>query len=120
MSTRLGKRKRERAKIEEAPLVNRGDTQDELQEVLRRAFERKFKPLDGSIKIVNQEDVASEHEETDDDSDWGGFESEGDAAQNVEIVEYADVKMPEELADIGELKKFMVSGSRFLCQLSVC
>ena len=112
MTAVLGKRKRVSGKDEKSaksattPDV-KSDTED-LQDIFRRAFEAKFKPLDVPVTVAAdaEEEEISEPEDLSDESDWSGL---SDGEDNVQIVEHTTTsRRPEESLSKQELKAFMV------------
>lgn len=112
MTPTLGKRKRQAARHTEDGQEEHEHTnllEQEAQDILRRHFEAKFKPLpqiQKKAEVVNEEEPEVAPEE---DSEWGGIsDGEQDAVQ---IVEHTDgqsriVTMPKD-----ELKSYMVRPS---------
>lgn len=119
----LGKRKRSssstakaRAKLQEDPSTS--DTED-LQEVFRRHFEAKFKPLSPAKKSREADNVTQELEAEDGDDEgdadsWGGVSSDdaGDnedveMADGIEVVEHTGLGRYDR-ASKAEMKAFMV------------
>lgn len=107
MAPQLGKRKRvTREQLERSSRsrsrsasASPGESSDEedMQELFRRAFEKKFKPLDvepvaSKDKETPVEDEVKDHDEEQDseaEDDWSGL-SDDDNTPNVEVVEYRD------------------------------
>lgn len=130
MAVALGKRKRQgevlKASKKSAPKPtpktniveseSESDNED-LQAAFRRAFEAKFKPLDGAakkkaeaIKALEDEEIDEEEEESD-FGDLSGAEDEDDDDEDneVEVIEHADIKRtPREDLDKKQMKAFMV------------
>lgn len=108
MAVTLGKRKR-RADVQEAiPATEPESDNEDLQTIFRRAFEAKFRPLEGTEKKAEaqeEEDGAGERD-TEEELDWSGIsEAEEDA---VEVVEHTASRSANERADKHEMKAFMV------------
>lgn len=85
---------------------------EDLQAIFQRAFEAKFKPLDGVAKKKAEkvEEAEVDEEEDDDaaaqDSDWDGI---SEADNDIEVIEHADIKrIPKDELDKKEMKAFMV------------
>lgn len=81
-----------------------------IQDIFRKAFEAKFKPLDVEPKKRKVEEVVedAEQEEEEEESDWSGISSDEDEP-NVEVVEYrTPAQIATERASKAELKAFMV------------
>lgn len=116
MATTLGKRKRRSHKsTEHGRKDDEDDTLLELnaQEIFRRHFEARFKPLPQAEKnalkaIEEQLEVKSEE-----DSEWDGI-SDGDESA-VQVVEHADAQSRMATMSKEEVKSFMVS-TLFLSQ----
>ncbi|GAB7357388.1 hypothetical protein MBLNU459_g8327t2 [Dothideomycetes sp. NU459] len=115
MAVTLGKRKR-RAEVAQAAPANakpkleedpESDNED-LQAIFRRAFEAKFKPLDGLKKKRNEEAVKVLEQEEDDESDWSGI-SEPEDHDAVEVVEHKAIERSMDRADKQQIKAFMSS-----------
>jgi hypothetical protein len=114
MAPVLGKRKREAAS-EKSKSADNGcereqtPTEDEtniLQDVLRRHFEQRFKPLDVVEKQEEPEKVEEEPEE-ESEEEWSGL-SEGEESE-VEIVEAnGGAKRSDILDGKSAMKAFMV------------
>lgn len=88
---------------------------EDLQAAFRRAFEAKFKPLDGAAKKKAEAIKAIEEEEDDEEeSDFGGLsgaedDDDDDEDDEVEVIELADIKRtPREELDKKQMKAFMV------------
>lgn len=85
-----------------------------LQEILRRHFEQRFKPLPEDEKV--SETIATEEQDEDEDEDeeeWGGIsdEDEEQAAPVVEVVDHGKARGDArgDLEQKAALKAFMVS-----------
>lgn len=116
MATTLGKRKRRdevtksvasaasKSKVIPEP---ESDNED-LQAIFRRAFEAKFKPLQGAKKKEPEQVVAEVvQEDEDDDSDWSGI-SEAEKEDAIEIIELKSFERAADKADKQQMKAFMV------------
>ena len=113
MAAVLGKRKRlanQRTQSPSTSSLRPSDTEHEDErDVFRRAFEAKFKPLDGTLKHQNDQVEGSrrkQDQEEQDESDWEGFESEDDTA--VRVIEHNTVLKQDPLSKTAT-KAFMVS-----------
>ena len=117
MSPHLGKRKRRSAVAEQERLsasTNDAESdQEDLQDVFRRAFEAKFKPLPVAVKVLARldEDEHIEDGEGQDESDWSGLSGD---EQDIQIVEHNSRDRSNEQFSRQEMKAFMVHDS--LCQ----
>lgn len=108
MATTLGKRKRRTA---ESTKEDRRDSSEDsgsaevdAQELFRRHFEAKFKPL----PVVKKVEKAAEEDSEDDseeESNWDGISEGGEV---VEVVEHTDTQSRLALMSKEELKAFMV------------
>lgn len=115
MVVALGKRKRVGAKA--APASKRAakeelssdesDSED-MRDAFRRAFEAKFKPLDGVKKKEEKKAPAPAEEEDDEseDNEWGGISEDEEPGNTVEVIEVAGPSRAER-ASKNELKAFM-------------
>lgn len=109
MAMALGKRKRlivETYKEDQREGSNdSGSAELDAQELFRRHFEAKFKPLPvvKKVETVLEEVPVDEPEE---DSDWDGISDDGGCA--VEVVEHTDAQSRIVLMSKEELKAFMV------------
>lgn len=97
MAPQLGKRKRITREELERPTRSRSSSaepnNEDMQELFRRAFEKKFKPLDIEPKKPKAEKAPLVEEEEDEDdedneSDWSGLSD--DETNKVEVIEYKD------------------------------
>lgn len=112
MATTLGKRKRRTAKATED---GRQDDEDatllelKAQEIFRRHFEARFKPLPQVETKALETKAATEKLEVDseEDSEWGGI-SDGDEAA-VQVVEHTDAQSRIATMSKEEVKSYMVS-----------
>lgn len=120
MVVALGKRKRVGAKA--APASKRAakeelssdesDSED-MRDAFRRAFEAKFKPLDGVKKKEEKKEekkAPTPAEEEDDESEgneWEGMSEDEEPGNTVEVIEVAGPSRAER-ASKNELKAFMV------------
>ncbi|KAJ4400345.1 pre-rRNA processing and 40S ribosomal subunit assembly [Didymella pomorum] len=116
MAPQLGKRKRvSREELERpsrSPSPSEGSDNEDMQELFRRAFEKKFKPL--AVEPINpkvkeapsvEEDVSAEEAE---ESDWSGLSD--DDTPKVEVVEYKDTRLDlDEEASKALKRAFMTS-----------
>lgn len=116
MSTTLGKRKRVAAPatklIPPQARASPSDSEDntaDLQDIFRRAFEAKFKPLPVEKKISQEQAIDAEENDSAEDDAWDGLsqEDEEDDTPRVQVVEVGAVTMPEGLSR-AEMKAFMV------------
>jgi hypothetical protein len=129
MAPHLGKRKRiTREELEEpsrSPTPDSGSESSEsdgekadLQEIFRRAFEAKFKPLEVEKKKRKVEEAPEELED-EEESDWSGISDEDEEGEpKVEVVdvsipkvEVVDVSIPKakvEKMSKAEMRAFMV------------
>lgn len=122
MAVSLGKRKT-RGEAEE-PDDNEND--NDLRARFQRAFEAKFRPLDGSKKsakltkqVVEEEDESLDDEESgwsglsdeDEDDDLEDYEDEDDdesEQQQIEIIDHGSTQKSEDEDRAYEKKAFMV------------
>lgn len=119
MAPTLGKRKRvtreQLAQPSRSPSISDSEDSDreDLQEVFRRAFEAKFKPIqiEPVIKIPEQDEVVAEDEDEESDSEWSGLSSDED--NGVEIVECAGAQRGSDKASKAEMRAFMVRSCSF-------
>jgi len=108
----LGKRKRAATPVVKSSTPKMQASEDnvaDLQDIFRRAFEAKFKPLPAERKKTTQgEDIGSdEDEEIHEDDDWDGLsEHEEEDVPKVQVVEVGAVTAPE--LSRAEMKAFMV------------
>ncbi|KAL9093365.1 MAG: hypothetical protein Q9165_004106 [Trypethelium subeluteriae] len=120
MAVLLGKRKR-RARVQDqnSDDVNKAEEiflsgSEDIQTVFRRAFEARFQPLK-EPRLVDEEsrDLFSEEEAQDDESEWGGLESENETGR-VQVIEYSGVtgKSDEDELLQQDMKAFMASSTR--------
>lgn len=111
MAPQLGKRKRvtreELERPSRSPSPSSGSDDQDMQELFRRAFEKKFKPLDvepvkpkakAAPKIEEEDEDNDDQEEEEDD--WSGL-SDSDS-NHVQVVEYRDTA--RDSADEATLK----------------
>ncbi|KAF2238633.1 hypothetical protein EV356DRAFT_529085 [Viridothelium virens] len=117
MALLLGKRKR-RTQVQEQESGDATKVEEtyssgneDIQTVFRRAFEARFKPLE-ERRVVNEEsnELFSEGEEQDDESEWGGLESEDDRGR-IQVIEYSAIteKSDEDELLKQDMKAFMSS-----------
>ncbi|KAF2474026.1 uncharacterized protein BDR25DRAFT_280715 [Lindgomyces ingoldianus] len=119
MAPTLGKRKRITREQFEQPsrspspspsLESDHSNRDDMQDIFRRAFEARFKPLDAEPKKqkITQEPESGK-EELDGESDWSGISSEDD----VEVVECTSARLAGDRASKAEMRAFMSSKPPF-------
>ncbi|KAL1392322.1 hypothetical protein HDK64DRAFT_230281 [Phyllosticta capitalensis] len=117
MGLAIGKRKRTATKVSPAkkrvksPSPEPSDSED-LRDAFRRAFEAKFKPLEGVSKPETKEpepadESESEEENEEEDSEWEGISGD-EKGNQVEVVEVSGPRYNER-ASKSELKAFMSS-----------
>lgn len=116
MAPQLGKRKRvtreELERPSRSPSPSSGSDNEDMQELFRRAFEKKFKPLDVEPKKpkIEKAPIVEEDEEEDDDddeSDWSGL---SDSESNkVEVIEYKDATLASSEEASKALKRAFMS-----------
>ena len=116
MASLLGKRKRTNkgtvstaVSQRETAAANAEENAQELQDIFRRAFEAKFKPLVVEPK-ASFEDVGESEEETPSEDDWDGLSADDDdeeASGLVQVVEHGIIAETETLTR-AEMKAFMV------------
>jgi len=110
MTITLGKRKRAHPshRIEQSSDSSEDDREG-LQDIFRRAFEKKFKPLptDDRAKRRIQLQTSQPLYTSQDETDWEGVDSEEEHDAAVEVVEVSDIHNTEEVSK-SELKAFMV------------
>ncbi|KAF2114893.1 hypothetical protein BDV96DRAFT_600056 [Lophiotrema nucula] len=117
MAPTLGKRKRiTRDELEQpsrppspssASSESESDSED-VQDIFRRAFEAKFKPLEVDSKKPRVEEVNLELEDQEEeDSDWSGITS--DEEEQVQVVEYSHLRHTGDRASKAEQRAFMSS-----------
>jgi hypothetical protein len=85
-----------------------GSSEIHAQEIFRRHFEARFKPLptvEKSVKVVEETPRKSSEE----DSEWDGISDEEE--RGVQVVEHVDAQLQMTAMSKAELKAFMV---RFL------
>ena len=106
MAPQLGKRKRvtreqlERPSRSPSPEESGSSDNEDMQELFRRAFEKKFKPLDVEPVTSKAKETPAEEDDEDDDEDedeeegsgaeddWSGLSD--DDTPKVEVIEYKD------------------------------
>ena len=116
MAPQLGKRKRvtreELERPSRSPSPSEGSDNEDMQELFRRAFEKKFKPLAvepitskvEEAPSVEEDESAEEAEE----SDWSGLSD--DDTPKVEVIEYKDTRLDSDEEASKALKRaFMTS-----------
>ena len=109
MATTLGKRKRRT--VETTKEDRRASSEDsgslyvDAQELFRRHFEAKFKPLPAVKKAKKLVEEAPE-DDSEEASDWDGISDNGEGG--VEVVEHTDTQSRKALMSKDELKAFMV------------
>ena len=80
---------------------------EDVQAAFRRAFEAKFKPLPLEPKKPKIEEVPVEEEESEEEeSDWSGI---SDNENDVEVIEYTDIKREHGEDEKAAMKAFMSS-----------
>lgn len=119
MAVALGKRKRVEAKAPPVTKSNKraakeesDDDAEDLRDAFRRAFEAKFKPLDGAKKGAKAPAPVEEDDSDDsEDDEWEGISGEEDDDEEANTVEVVEVTGPmhSERISKGELKAFMVA-----------
>ncbi|KAF3046191.1 hypothetical protein E8E11_007511 [Didymella keratinophila] len=115
MAPQLGKRKRitreELERPSRSPSPSEGSDNEDMQELFRRAFEKKFKPL--AVEPINpkveeapaiEEDESAEEAE---ESDWSSL-SDGDTPR-VEVIEYKDTRLDSDEEASKALKRAFMS-----------
>ena len=111
MATTLGKRKRRTAEVTQDHArddsENSESSEVDAQELFRRHFEAKFKPL----PVVKEAEklVEAQEDDSEEESDWDGISEDEQAA--VEVVEHTDAQSRMALMSKEELKVFMVCRS---------
>lgn len=116
MAPQLGKRKRvtreELERPSSSPSPSEGSDNEDMQELFRRAFEKKFKPLvvepiNRSVEEVPaiEEDESAEEAEA---SDWSGL-SDDDDTPKVQVVEYKDTRLDSDEEVSKALKRAFMS-----------
>jgi hypothetical protein len=109
MAPALGKRKRQAARQaadDHQDDENTSLLEQEAQEILRRHFEAKFKPLPQVQKKADVVDEEQLEESSVEGSEWGGIlDEEQDAVQ---IVEHTDSQSRITTMSKDELKAYMV------------
>ena len=85
-----------------------GTSEMDAQDLFRRFFEAKFKPLPMMRKVAKVIDI--QEDDSEDMSDWDGISEDGQAA--VQVVEHTDSLSQMALMSKEELKVFMVRRSR--------
>jgi hypothetical protein len=117
MAPTLGKRKRITREDLEQPSrspspssASSDEDGEDMQDIFRRAFEAKFKPLDVEPKKVKTETVVEEDGgESEEESAWSGISSENEDANGIEVIEYGGSRPTNEKASKAEMKAFMSS-----------
>jgi hypothetical protein len=118
MASLLGKRKRTNkaavsvaASKRDIAAADAEENAQELQDIFRRAFEAKFKPLvveEEEAVFKDDEDLAME---ADSDNDWDGLsaddEEDEERPNQVQVVEHGTIAETEALTR-AEMKAFMV------------
>lgn len=98
------------------PSTETAETEDNniLQEILRRHFEQRFKPLPEDEK-VSDATATEEQEEDEDEEEWGGIsdEDEEQAAPVIEVVDHGKTRGDArgDLEQKAALRAFMVSSA---------
>ena len=118
MASLLGKRKRTNkaearsasSKSEKIAAPSVEENAQELQDIFRRAFEAKFKPLVVESKAV-LEDGEEVEDRADSEDDWVGLSADDDEEEagqgQVQVVEHGTIAETEALTR-AEMKAFMV------------
>lgn len=117
MAPQLGKRKRITRKDLErsspSPSPSDGSDSGDMQELFRRAFEKKFKPLAVEPLTPNiTEPVVEEGAELDEEeSDWAGLsdDSDDDTSPKVQVIEYKDATLASDEETPKALKRAFMS-----------
>jgi hypothetical protein len=112
MAPALGKRKRQaagKAGDDQQDDENTRLLEQEAQEILRRHFEAKFKPLPQVEKKAYAVDEEQPEKTSEEDSEWGGISDEEQDA--VQIVEHTDAQSRITTMSKDELKSYMVRPS---------
>lgn len=115
MAPHLGKRKRIiREELEVASCsptpgsASEREEGEDIQDIFRRAFEAKFKPLEAEkkkkLKVGKEIEIQDEEEE----SDWSGISDEEEEERKVEVVDVSKPYKPTERMSKAELRAFMV------------
>lgn len=113
MAPQLGKRKRvtreELERPSRSPSPSSGSDNEDMQELFRRAFEKKFKPLavEPIRPKVEEPPVVEEDDEEDEESDWSGLSD--DEATKVEVIEYKDATLDSDEEASKALKRAFMS-----------
>lgn len=110
MAVSLGKRKRPESRHVKAPTSDSSSSDDaDYQEIFRRAFEKKFRPLDVPQKKKQEKPEEAIPSSDEGASDWEGLESdaEGEEHDGVEVVEHKHAGRTGELSK-AEMRAFMV------------
>ena len=99
----LGKRKRKTA----APTNDEDDeaARQKAQEVFRRHFEARFKPLPEVQKPIVPAPVTSEDETLEEEKEWGGISEDEETTR---VVEHTDAYTRMAVMSKEQLKAFMV------------
>jgi hypothetical protein len=111
MAVSLGKRKRPQPKtLEQSEMEEEAQNQQALQDIFRKAFEAKFKPLPVVEQKPSAEDQdleSSDESDEDEDDEWDGFS--GDERPTVAVVEHIETsRQSQEGLDKRELRAFLV------------
>jgi hypothetical protein len=106
MAVSLGKRKRSGAITKashESPNDSEGD--ERIQDIFRKAFEAKFKPLPAAERP--EPEAAEEPEDADEEceSDWSGF---SEAEESVPVIEHTEAVVHASRENWHEAKAFTV------------
>ncbi|KAJ4331170.1 pre-rRNA processing and 40S ribosomal subunit assembly [Didymella glomerata] len=115
MAPQLGKRKRvtreELERPSRSPSPSEESDNEDMQELFRRAFEKKFKPL--AVEPINpkvEEAPATDKDESAEEaeeSDWSGLSD--DATPKVEVIEYKDTRLDSDEEASKALKRAFMS-----------
>lgn len=117
MAPLLGKRKRTDKETasgassqRETAAANAEENAQELQDIFRRAFEAKFKPLVTEPEALSK-DIGKSEEEAESEEDWDGLSADDDDEEEVsglvQVVEHGVIAETETLTR-AEMKAFMV------------
>ncbi|KAF2261180.1 hypothetical protein CC78DRAFT_561908 [Lojkania enalia] len=118
MAPTLGKRKRvtregleQSSHLHSPSSASSNSDSEDVQDIFRRAFEAKFKPLDvepQESKITEpEEEEEEEEEELEEDSDWSGISSE--AEDEIEVIEHSTTRRLGDRLSKAEMRAFMSS-----------
>jgi hypothetical protein len=115
MSVSLGKRKRpaveQAAKKRESAKASSDPGEDDdaaMQDIFRKHFEAKFKPLP-AIQKPKEPEVPSKDNLSESEEDWSGFSEEED---EVLVVEHSEANTARDITEKFEAKAFLVRDAR--------